>query len=308
MIPRLEKQKESCEAHLEGSGLVEALKTVVAFMNTDGGALALLEPSVERLAIFFRSLDEEIKPSAYDWQITELPQSTGESFLFVFCATGKVHNLRGIGTFVRSESRNRRLSVVEKNALIKKLSEKSLGQKSLFDSGAGVEELETRDLSFFRSPIPVSSLQRQLAEILKSLDQPRDVFISYSHQDYSLAHKLKAEMKGLGLSVWIDERLLQPGDVLTSEIPKGVSRSKVGVVFISSASRESDWVKIEISLMLFHQRFRDRGFVIVPIRVDASPVPGELAETKYADLQEEAEERIPELAKRIKHLVSARAA
>jgi TIR domain len=253
-------------------------------------------------------LEEEIKPSAYDWQITELPQSSGKSYLFVFRATGEVHKLRGIGTFVRSDGRNRRLSVVEKNALIKKLSEKFFGQESLFDLAENVEGVDIHESSFFKSPISVSSLQVQFTEILKQVDQPRDVFISYSHQDYSLAHKLKAELQGLGLSVWIDEHVLQPGDVLTRDIAKGVCKSKVGVVFVSSASKESYWVQSEISLMLFNRRFRDREFIIVPIRVDASPFPEELVEMIYANLQEEVEEKILEVAKRIKYLVDARAA
>ncbi len=261
---------------------------------------------MERLALFFRSLEEEIKPSACDWEIAELPQSAGTSFLFIFRATGKVHKLRGIGTFVRSESLNRRLSVSAKNALIKKLSEKSFGQESLFDLVENVEEFATQALTFFRSPIPISSLQLQLAEILKQSARPRDVFISYSHRDYSLAHKFKAEVENIGHSVWIDEQVLQPGDMLTSDIAKGISKSKVGVVFISNASKESYWVQSEISLMLFHRRFRDRAFIIVPIKVDDSPVPKELTEIIYANLQEEAEEKISELAKRIKQLVIAR--
>jgi hypothetical protein len=306
MGAKLEKPKEYCDISLEGRGLLEALKTVVAFINTDGGALAILQPEVERLAIFFRSLEEEIKPSAYGWQITELQQAAGKSYLFVFRATGEVHKLRGIGTFVRSENRNRRLSVVEKNALIKKLLEKSFGQESLFDLVESVEGIDFHNLRFFKSPIPASALQKQLAEMLKQSGQPRDVFISYSHQDYALAHKFKDELAGLGLSVWIDEHVLQPGDMLTSDIAKGIRKSKIGVVFISSASKESYWVQSEISLMLFHQRFRNREFVIVPIRVDASPIPEELAEIIYADLQEETEKQLLELAIRINHLVRAR--
>lgn len=308
MNMKAEKPKEYCEINLEGRGLLEALKTVVAFINTDGGALAILQPEMERLAIFFRSLEEEIKPSAYGWQITELQQPLGKSYLFVFRATGEVHKLRGIGTFVRSENRNRRLSVVEKNALIKKLLEKSFGQESLFDLTETVKGVDIGTSSFFNSPIPAFALQKQLAEILKQGGQPRDVFISYSHQDYSLAHKFKAELETLGISVWIDEHALQPGDVITNDIAKGVCKSKIGVVFISSASKESYWVQSEISLMLFRQRFRDREFIIVPVRVDDSTPPEELAEIIYANLQEEAEEKLLELAMRIKHLVSMRTA
>lgn len=299
---------EYCEIHLEGHGLLAALKTVVAFMNTDGGALAILEPNMERLAIFLRGLEEEIKPSADGWELTELPKSLGRSYLFVFRATVKVHKLRGIGTFARSNGLNRRLSVVEKNGLIRKLSEKSFGQKSLFDAAEDVEGFDIHDLSFFKSPISASSLQIQFAEILKQLARPRDVFISYCHQDYSLAHKLKAELQDLGLSVWMDEHDLRPGDMLTSDIAKGVCKSKVGVVFVSNASKESYWVQAEISLMLFNRRFRDREFVIVPIRVDTSPFPEELSEIIYANLQGEGEERILELATRLMHIVNARAA
>lgn len=299
--------RECLEINLSDYGLIEAWKTVVAFMNMAGGILVLSSSSTERLAKFIQGLEEEIKPPADTWQLAEVSRPEGKAYSFVFHATGRLHKLRGMGTFIRSQGRNQRLSVQEKNVLIKKLFQKSLGQADFFEVGEGVEK-NFPDLknSFFGSPIPIPSLQIQVAELLRQRGQPRDVFISYSHQDYALAHQVSSEIENLGLSVWIDERVLQPGDVLTSDIARGISKSKIGIVIISGSSKESYWVQSELSLMLFNQRFHNRNFAIVPVLTDNSPAPRELSEIIYVDLREGGTRKISELAKRARDLVNQR--
>lgn len=181
------------------------------------------------------------------------------------------------------------------------------GQASLFDSVAGGGEAPPRvRLIPFSSSLSIAQLQPQIAALLEQRKRTRDVFVSYSHADYSFANLLKRALENLGLSVWIDERILQPGDELPNELGRGIGQCKVGVVLVSSASIQSKWVRGEVSVMLFHRRFHDRRFAIVPALIDDVTMFEELADILYADMREGAEDDVAGLAERVRQLVLLR--
>ena len=301
-----EKYKELLEINLTADGLIEALKTVVALVNTNGGILIFSECSIEKLARFVRALDEEIKPSIKVSQIAKVSRAKAASLIFVFDSAEIIHKLRGFGTFVRKEGKNKRLSPTEKNALIKRRSLETLGQRSLFKLEDYSEQFNILDSAeFYRSLVPISDIQSQIAELFERWEEPKDVFISYSRPDHSIAHALKCKLEDTGLSVWMDENSLQVGDKLTIDIGKGISRSKIGVIFVSNNSKESKWVKTEISLMLFKRQFSDKNFVIIPVKVDDTPMLEELSEIIFAELTEDTEIKTSKLANRIKYLISS---
>lgn len=292
---------------LEGRGLKEALKTVVAFLNTEGGTLAVMEPDAASLANFIRGLEEEIFPSARAWHIAQPPFPNERTILFKFGRAGGLCKLRCVGKFVRHGGENRRLTVPEQNALLRKREMREFGQASLFESAAGGGEAPPSSrLIPFSSPLNIAQLQPQIASLLEQRKRTRDVFISYSHADYSFANLLKRGLEYLGLSVWIDERALQPGDELPNELGRGIGKCKVGVVIVSRASTQSRWVRGEVSVMLFHRRFHDRRFAIVPALIDDSTIFEELADVLYADMREGTGGDIARLAARVRQLVMLR--
>lgn len=299
-----EKYKELLEINLTADGLIEALKTVVALVNTNGGVLILSEPSIEILAKFIRALEEEIKPSIKVSQIAKVTRLDITSFLLMVDSTEIIHKLRRFGTFVRKEGKNKRLSPTEKNALIKRRSQETLGQRSLFELIEYDEQLNILDTTeFYRSLVPISDIQSQIVELFEQWEELKDVFISYSRQDHSIAYALKCKLEDTGLSVWMDENTLQAGDKLTIDIGRGISKSKIGVIFVSNNSRESRWVKTETSLMLFKREFRDKNFIIIPVKLDDTSLPEELSEIIFVDCTGDTGVKTSKLANRIKHLI-----
>jgi len=74
-----------------------------------------------------------------------------------------------------------------------------------------------------------------------------DVFISYAHEDDGDAKRLGAALKGLGWSVWIDDRL-QVGKSFSEEIQWALEASRSVIVLWSQFSVKSEWVLQEAGI------------------------------------------------------------
>lgn len=75
-----------------------------------------------------------------------------------------------------------------------------------------------------------------------------DVFLSHASDDKeAVARPLAAELTARGRSVWLDELSLRVGDTLTSDIDRGLVRSKFGVVILSQSFIAKAWPRMELS-------------------------------------------------------------
>lgn len=88
------------------------------------------------------------------------------------------------------------------------------------------------------------------------------VFLSHSHQDKQVARRLVRRLTAHGIKIWIDERELQVGTVLTSSIRAQIERADTLLVIASRASAESNWVGLELDFAREHKK------PIVPIFVE----------------------------------------
>lgn len=110
------------------------------------------------------------------------------------------------------------------------------------------------------------------------------VFISYSSQDKAIATRIARDLDKHGVRVWLDTYELLPGDSLVEKITQGVQTSDYLLVILSRSSVQSQWVQREIGIA--YQRNREASTLrVIPVLIDDSDVPVNLAETVYVDLR-----------------------
>ena len=81
-----------------------------------------------------------------------------------------------------------------------------------------------------------------------SQDHEFDVFISYATEDKEeVAKPLVNELEKLGLQVWFDENILEPGDSLSSAVDAGLAKAKYGLVILSPNFFSKRWPNYELS-------------------------------------------------------------
>lgn len=117
----------------------------------------------------------------------------------------------------------------------------------------------------------------------QQLTKPR-VFISHSSKDKDFVRRLVDDLKKQPLDVWFDENELQPGDSIVSGIGNGLKEADYVVAVISEASAKSNWVQQELNTALM-QQLSGEGTVVLPIKIDATPLPTLLQDIVYADFR-----------------------
>lgn len=107
-----------------------------------------------------------------------------------------------------------------------------------------------------------------------------DVFLSHSSKDKLEVRVLAERLRKDGLRVWIDELEIRPGDSIPAKIEEGLEQSRILVLCISTNAVQSDWAQLEAGTFRFRDPLnRKRRFI--PLRLDASPVKGSLAQFSY---------------------------
>eukprot|EP00741_Cyanophora_paradoxa_P001048 tig00000455_g1009.t1 len=80
---------------------------------------------------------------------------------------------------------------------------------------------------------------------VRGLKGPRDCFISYSHSDTDIVHKIKSDLVRAGLSCWIDSQQLQSGHEWRNEIAEAITNAKVLVLALSQKAASSRYCQEE---------------------------------------------------------------
>jgi hypothetical protein len=122
----------------------------------------------------------------------------------------------------------------------------------------------------------------------------RKVFVSYSHKDRSYADQIRdAILLFSEFEVWMDARLLDPGDHISSAILKGLKESAYYVLLISESSNNSEWVKREISVAF--ELAKNNNIAIVPFLLEKVEVPLEFRGLLYIDATKSFNDGLKEL-------------
>ncbi len=121
---------------------------------------------------------------------------------------------------------------------------------------------------------------------VQTTKQSKTLFFSYGHdQNRLIVDRIKADLEGLGFSVWIDYERITHGDDWRTCITQGVSSSDTVLAFLSShASRENGVCRDELRIALC-----ERCAYIQPILLESPTLftpPQNITERQWIDMSE----------------------
>lgn len=120
----------------------------------------------------------------------------------------------------------------------------------------------------------------------------RVFFLSHSSDDKEIVRQV---WERLGKRrCWFDEGEIKPGESLIDRIDTGIADSRIFVLFWSQRSAESAWVKEEVSQARL-RALRDRGYRLVTVKLDSTPLPDALSVRLYIDIGSDADRIADEL-------------
>jgi len=92
-----------------------------------------------------------------------------------------------------------------------------------------------------------------------------DIFISYSHEDKSVADAICATLESVNIRCWIAPRDVLPGQNYPSAIIQAIEQCRLMVMVFSSKSNNSDHVIRELTKAV------SKGIIIIPFRIENVP-------------------------------------
>lgn len=102
-----------------------------------------------------------------------------------------------------------------------------------------------------------------------------DVFISYSRKDYVDEHnnvipgnevsKIKDALTEAGITFWMDEKGIVPGEDYAAKILRYIKACKIFVFISSAAANQSEWTRKETACALMYKK------EVIPLLLDDSP-------------------------------------
>jgi hypothetical protein len=121
------------------------------------------------------------------------------------------------------------------------------------------------------------------------IDFQYDVFLSHSSKDKAAVREIAEQLRKDGLKVWFDQWVLKAGDSIPAKIEEGLEQSRVLVLCMSANAFGADWVQLESQTIRFRDPLnRKRRFI--PLRLDAAPIKGSLAQFLYINWLSEGQE------------------
>jgi hypothetical protein len=91
---------------------------------------------------------------------------------------------------------------------------------------------------------------------------PKDVFISYEHNDKKIADAICSALESKGIQCWIAPRDILPGMDYAEVLPQVLNEIKIMILVFSSKANDSPHVRREVG------RAVDNKITIIPFRID----------------------------------------
>ncbi len=121
-----------------------------------------------------------------------------------------------------------------------------------------------------------------------------DVFLSHSSDDKPVVQALAERLRADGLRVWLDEWIIQPGDLISLKVEQGLEQSRTLILVMSAQAFASDWVSLERHTALFRDPTnQQRRFI--PLLLDDTPIKDTLKQFKYIDWRQQEPEAYRQL-------------
>lgn len=118
------------------------------------------------------------------------------------------------------------------------------------------------------------------------------VFISYSQQDAAIATRIQENLDAAGLQVWIDKKVIQPGDSFLEKMSEGLANASYVILLCSPAAMASRWVTREWMSTLARN-----DSVLLPVKVAPVEMPTLLADILYIDLTQDFQEGLERIVR-----------
>jgi TIR domain len=118
-----------------------------------------------------------------------------------------------------------------------------------------------------------------------------DLFISYSSRDRGFVLKLASDLKDKGLTVWLDQWEVKPGERLRERINDAIARCNYLLVLLSPNSINSQWVRVELDSAMIRELDSKQVVVIPTLFGDISDreIPPDLKGKHYLDFRDNKE-------------------
>jgi hypothetical protein len=130
------------------------------------------------------------------------------------------------------------------------------------------------------------------------------VFLSHNHADKPFVRLLAADVKALGVQIWLDELELKPGDSLILSISKAIGAADYVLAFLSPHSIKSNWVTKELAVATT-LGINGNRIIVIPLLLrglESNDIPMFLIDQLYVDFRQPSQydSSFKELLRRLK--------
>ena len=123
---------------------------------------------------------------------------------------------------------------------------------------------------------------------------PKHVFMSYSRTDKAVMEHISEFLRKQGIKVWLDHENLKPGTpIWEAELEKAIKGAAAVVVICSPDSKNSEWVRREITVA---ERYGKRIFPVLVRGDEDSSITIRLSTQQYVDIRENEDIGLSSLA------------
>lgn len=125
-------------------------------------------------------------------------------------------------------------------------------------------------------------------------ERPADpIFVSYSRRDEEVMRRITFFLRDQGFTVWVDNEKLIPGTPAWEEsIEKAIKNAFAVIVILSPDSKNSEWVRREIT---YSDQFQKRLFPVLVRGTEEMSLPIRLVTRQFVDFRQDEESGLKSL-------------
>src|SRR5262245_31384673 len=113
-----------------------------------------------------------------------------------------------------------------------------------------------------------------------------DVFLSHSSIDKPWVVQLKDDLQRYGVSVWLDQDEIRPGDLFVTALEAGLEQSLAVALIVSPEAIASGWVEEEYNRAMVLSHHHQKPLRLIPVLLRDAPIPGFLQSRHRVDCRE----------------------
>jgi len=136
----------------------------------------------------------------------------------------------------------------------------------------------------------------------KSSQYGYDVFLSHSAKDREFVSRLASDLDSSGVSVWVDQRNIRPGDSFAEAIEKAMKNSRFLLIVMSPAYFQSAWAQQEWHYALASE-VEEGGIRLIPLLYQECDIPAMLRTKQWVDFRDPTQYQVV-LDRLVKDLLS----